>query len=452
VSVSNPTDGSIPEEVRVNVYSTSYHANLLRETNLVPRGSTVMTWQQDYVDLAKLLVRAAERFEAVTGRKMYVLDFEYKKVAPDGRLEVKQIRQLPQADTTADITPFLIDEPAEYAVYQGEFGEIFGNHRAKSIWGMQTRSMRLDEKHLAEGLYADVSMDYLHGCDVRTRGGGFVSWPEYRYSFADATAVDRWASDDFRKRRRYALTTSNIGAPVSKAQSPILTLRDFTDITVEVSYEERMPTWDWQGTGTTTLDTVRLWRRPTPQADDTLQTRKWNTDTDDQDARGVRITTSFYWPPEPTGIVAGYTAPLSRWDTTVIEGLTSAPIELRGDYSQTYLPGHHNFWEHFIFEPRLEEGISPEILNELRVQDVRLILAQTGWDGGSVMFYGFDKDISAADLDGDGNVDAIDLGLFGRHWRQSGCGQCGGADQNGDGSVGLGDLAMFAMEWLSMYY
>lgn len=459
VSVSNPTDGSIPEEVTVNRWGTNYYVNLLRESNLVPRGSTVLAWQQEYVDLAKLLVQAADRFEAVTGKGTYVLDFEYKKVAPDGRLEVKQIREIPRPDTAASITPFLISEPAEYAVYQGEFGEILANHRVKSTWRLGTRSTWLDEKSLGESVYSDVSTDYLHGCEVRTREGGFVLWPEYRYSFKENTAVDRWTFDDYRKPQQYALTSSNLGVRVSQAQCPVLTLRDLGDLTVEVTYEERRPSWDWWGLGTTTSDTVRLWRRPRPEAGDKLQVRTSGGGNvlereEGEEGEGILITTSFYWPPEPKGIVAGYTAPLSRWDKTVIEGLTSEPIELRGEYSQTYLPGHHNFTEQFIFEPLLEEGISAAILNELRVQDIRLILMRTGWEGGTVMFYGFDKEMSPADLDGDGVVDAVDLGLLGRYW-QGLCGapsECGGADLDGDGRVGAGDLAVFAMEWLSTYY
>ena len=37
----------------------------------------------------------------------------------------------------------------------------------------------------------------------------------------------------------------------------------------------------------------------------------------------VAIETSFYWPPHPTGPVAGYTAPLVRWVQTTITGLTT---------------------------------------------------------------------------------------------------------------------------------
>jgi hypothetical protein len=38
-----------------------------------------------------------------------------------------------------------------------------------------------------------------------------------------------------------------------------------------------------------------------------------------------------------------------------------------------YEPEHHNFAEHFLFEPRLEESISPTILAELEAADVLMI-------------------------------------------------------------------------------
>ena len=88
---------------------------------------------------------------------------------------------------------------------------------------------------------------------------------------------------------------------------------------------------------------------------------------------GKKIEVKFYWPPAPTGPTAGYTAPLKAWKETVITGITEEPISLKGWYSQTYAPGHHNFWEEFIFEPSKEEGISGEKLAELEDNDVKLI-------------------------------------------------------------------------------
>ena len=90
---------------------------------------------------------------------------------------------------------------------------------------------------------------------------------------------------------------------------------------------------------------------------------------------GVVITSTFYWPPVPSGIMI-YTAPLSHWVETVITGLTTEPIVLHDWYSQTYRPGHHNITEYFIFEPRLEPGMSPQILNELTAQNIQYLYVE----------------------------------------------------------------------------
>ncbi len=111
-SVSNPVDGSIPEEV--SVYADTgggISMTLIRQSNLVILGETVMDWQEDYNDLTELLVIAAERFENVTGKTGYILDFEYKKVSaggaamPAGGLVVKQIREIPPLDSVSSTCP-----------------------------------------------------------------------------------------------------------------------------------------------------------------------------------------------------------------------------------------------------------------------------------------------------------------------------------------------------------
>ena len=58
---------------------------------------------------------------------------------------------------------------------------------------------------------------------------------------------------------------------------------------------------------------------------------------------------------------------------TVITGLTTQPIVLRGEYSQSYAPGHHNLAEQFIFEPALEPDMSQQQLAELEQAGVRAI-------------------------------------------------------------------------------
>ncbi len=89
------------------------------------------------------------------------------------------------------------------------------------------------------------------------------------------------------------------------------------------------------------------------------------------------------------------TAPLKRWEQTTIEGLTTEPIVLTGYYSQTFRPEHHNLTEHFLFEPRLEPGISAEILSQLQDMNIRfihMILDKdgVGEDQSRIATYSFD--------------------------------------------------------------
>jgi hypothetical protein len=104
----------------------------------------------------------------------------------------------------------------------------------------------------------------------------------------------------------------------------------------------------------------------------------------------VEIQTSFYWPNEPPA-AAGYTAPLIRFVETRITGLTTQPIVLTNYYSQTYRPGHHNFTENFIFEPRLEPGLPPATLAELNAANIQLIHVEWGTDIPNINIVGLDQ-------------------------------------------------------------
>jgi len=52
------------------------------------------------------------------------------------------------------------------------------------------------------------------------------------------------------------------------------------------------------------------------------------------------------------------------------------------------------------------------------------------------------------DIDRDGGVDFVDFALFAAYWRQTDCGQCGGADLTDDGKVDIDDLRRFTENWL----
>jgi hypothetical protein len=165
--------------------------------------------------------------------------------------------------------------------------------------------------------------------------------------------------------------------------------------------------------------------------------------------KGVLIKTTFYWPAEPSGVII-YTAPLIRWVETIIEGYTTRPIILHGYYSQTHRPDHHNFGEHFIFEPQLEPGLSADLLSELRTKNIRFIYIHSGSGDPTITIYGFDdKPFLVGDIDKDKNVDLEDLKLFTGWWLDTVCDTCGRADLNGDGQVTLLDFQTLAENWLA---
>ncbi len=443
-SVTNPTDGSIPEEVSVDVYSFGHFPILIRQSNLVPLGGKVMDWQDDYVKLSELLVKVGERFSEITGKTKILLEMEYKKVAPDGDLVIKQVREIPQPDTAQTITPFLINEPAEYCTFQGEFGDVFANHRLKSQWLLQTQSLWLAEENLKHSLYTEVELEYAAGGRIRTLSGALALLPKAFHRCDAADTIDGWVMHHLPNRRICELHTNNVPIEVTLGESPMLTLQDIGCLTLRVEYERPVPSWDHMGPTITTVDQAWLCPCRQPQPGDLLQQRDFKR------PNGVSIKTSFYWPPPPKGPVAGYTAPLVRWVETVIEGYTAEPVVLHGYYSQTYRPEHHNFSENFLFEPQLEPGLSEALLAELRAKDIRLIYVRGGMTDTEIRTYGFEGgSFLLGDLDRDSDVDAKDLALLAAHWLEVVCDTCGGADLTGDGRVSFTDLCEIADNWLA---
>jgi len=468
VSVTNPTDGSIPEEV--SVYYSTYGVNptLHQPSNLLPLGATVLQWQDEYKELCELLVQAADQFAAATGKTQYTLDFEYKKVAPGGGampaggLVVKQIRQIPRPDNRRTITPFLVAEQVEYCTFQGEYGDVFANHRLKSRWRLETNSTWLWPKDLAQSLFTHAELEYVDNDRVRRVSGAPANWPFASHKYEEgssnyqANTVDQWLMHHLANRRTCELYTNGITFLVSPAENPMLTFSDLGWVTLNVEYDRPVEAIDYQGNPIKRrTESIRLAPCPQPRPGDLLQQR------DARLGRGTSINISFYWPPEPTGVVAGYTAPLVRWVETVITGYTTEPIVLHGWHSQTYHPGHHNFSEEFILEPQLEPGLSEQLLDELRTQDIRMIylvfdqtydekLKKRIYILSKSAIYGYhDEPFLGADLDADGDVDFRDAALFAPHWRRALCNTCDGTDLDGDGCVLAADLRELAHSWLA---
>ena len=336
-----------------------------------------------------LLVRVSNEFSEVTGRTEYILDIEYKKVGPGGRvlpsggLVVKQVRQVPSSDRVQ--IPYLVNQPTEFEVYTGEVElkdtvDILADHRLKSRWTLRTRNTILDGNAIGESLYTDVQIEYLDGDQIRTIAEKIALLPSAEHSVNGDDTIDSWQLHDLENPRTYRLRTSDVPMAVPPLRRPILAPSDlgcsgyrvpfkFLAMTVEYAY----PVMSWYPSGMryATNNTVYLWACSPASSEDIPQERAFS-------AHGVSIRSSFYYPPLPKGLTAwelggGNTAPLKRWDQTIIEGLTTEPIVLKGYYSQTFRPEHHNQFEHFLFEPRLEPGLSAGILDQLQDKGIRFI-------------------------------------------------------------------------------
>ena len=388
VSVSNPDGGATPEVVEGNLYQNHSYLDTRKRSSLVPLGGNVMVWNGDYQALLALIDKAVAGYVQMTGKPSLSLDLEYKKVR-SGHLEIKQIREIPRPKAGTMITAFLLNEPARYWIEQGEMGDVFGIHRLKGRLRLETSNLRLATTNLTRSFYRAAEMEFVSGTNTVTLSGGFGAWPEASFSFNAGVANDSWTVAIEKESRRYRLQTT-VTREVDSTANPVFTQRDFAKY-LTVDYTTPQPVLAYEGPGTSTNDAARLAPEQAITSKSLLQSRSTKSKS------GWGLDTSFYWPEMPRGPTAGYTAPLIGWVETRITGVTSEPIILKGYYSQTYHPGHHNFFEQFLFEPQLEPGMAASQLAELASQNIRFIAVEL-WQGTmNGWFVGFDGEFRRAD-------------------------------------------------------
>ncbi|EYF01213.1 PEP/pyruvate-binding domain-containing protein [Chondromyces apiculatus] len=390
-SVTNPEGGALPEVVQVSKdFDGSYYGNLISGSTLVPLGAHVMEWDEDYFALAGLLGQVEQRFMQVhPGKTSFMLDFEYKKMTP-GKLVVKQVREVAQPDTTPSLTPYLIDDPHTACTFQGEAGTVFANHRLKVQGNLATKNTFLTPAVLGSTLFADASLSFLGGGSggvVTTLTGSPSSWPGATHGYAAETTTDSFTHGAGAGLTTFSLTSEGVRELLPPSEGPLTMLRDYR-LNLNATYATPVKSLNWDGTTElVTEEGVLLSTCPptgTPGPGAILVERSYALPD------GGAVETSFYWPPPPTGVTAGYTAPLLKWVETRITGLTSSPIVLTGYFSQTYRPGHHNFSEEFMFEPRLEQGISAALVAELEAQGIRAIYLNGDPDGVNLQVWAVD--------------------------------------------------------------
>jgi hypothetical protein len=235
-----------------------------------------------------------------------------------------------------------------------------------------------------------VDVQFLEGLGTTTASGQMSAFPDFTHSSDGTPVLDQWAWGEGAAARHFQLRTVLPGEPTS-SPGPLAFLSDGR-LELEVTYASPQPVIDWRGVTNTRVDAVVLAPIEPVSPRSLRQHRRLS-------AKGLVIETTFFWPPNPTGPVAGYTAPVQAWVETVITGLASRPITLRGEFSQTYHPGHHNFWEEFVFDPHLEEGLDPELRAELTARNVRAVVGSVSFEETqAVWIWGLDDRLRSLSL------------------------------------------------------
>jgi hypothetical protein len=371
-SVTNPEDGGLPEVVEVFITPTSTFPNLRQGTDRLPLGSTVLQMPAEYRELTELLRAAGEAFGAFYGETRYDVEFEFKKIVGEG-LVVKQIRRIPGVTPGFDTTPVLIHAPTSLCTFQGEYGDVFANYRLKSRWQPVFASGPLDGPD-AE-VFTSADHTFVVGSEIAELTGPPSGWPQAAHAAFEPTDegvlgfVESWSVGDGSTAREMKLRVL-VPTGVGPAFLPIVFPEDL-GFSLEAEYETPVAFLDFDATSQTrTAEDARLRRcldeRPLSELHLPVE-RSFSRD-------GVAIDADFYWPPFPTGAVAGYTAPLDRWIGTTLSGITGGTIQLGGYFSQTYRPEHHNFSENFIFDPHLEAEIDPAAIAELDQRGIQAVV------------------------------------------------------------------------------
>lgn len=368
-SVTNPDGAALPEVASSWSFDGLQCSSVFiqQESSLLPLGARVLRMDEEYKALCALLLEVTQQYVQATGLVDFTLDLEFKKVKP-GELVIKQVRRVPMPSTTPSLTPVLVGPPIELCTFQGEASDILANHRVKSQWTLTPKQVALTAANRGESAFTGAEVTYVNGDAVQTLTGAPSGWPGHLHEADDDHLFDSFVSGSGPDQLTFGIRVV-VPELVAEIDTPILLLKDLHYLAF-AQYAQPVSYMNWDGIDTREYESA--WLTTACGGEDLpgqeLITRQFDT------GGAVTATAEFYWPPGPTGITAGYTAPLFKWVKTQIMGLASQPITLTGYYSQTYRPGHHNFEEDFCFEPGLEPGLDPAILAELVAKNVQAVI------------------------------------------------------------------------------
>ena len=382
-SVAEPAEVMLPEVVDASLYmfgtadfepQNFYPTVSQTSTGPIPTGTTVLRWDTDYVELARQLFAVAQAFEVEhPGLETYGLDFEFKKVREEGleSLVVKQVRRLPVDDPDETVVPVLMDQESRFCVQQGEGNNVFATHRLKSNIQLRLGNVVLTEENRAATVLSDETRVVM--VDPETGGelvpaGAPSSWVH--------EGGDRALSDTFRVGDADVSLGLFVPDRVPASQTPIVLPRDLRP-TLSAGYDRPRLRLNYLDQPEAVFEErVELTTACPDQLD---RSAVFPVERRIESSDGVVVEVAYVYPQLYSDIIIK-TYPLGAWDQVSIRGLTTEPIVLENEASRSFEPGHHNFYEVFLFEPRFG-ALTPTQLQELEDADVRQLLVRV--DGSS---------------------------------------------------------------------
>jgi hypothetical protein len=272
--------------------------------------------------------------------------------------------------------PELGDFYGQLRVDEGEFGDPLARHRLKSLWDFH---LPIDRKtsQIPQDFFRELTLRlvYREGNGLATFIGKLEDLPQSEIKTTSKEMTVSWSFGEGEAKRDYALKLVfryNIGTNRSAIH-----LSD-PRYTLTCNYTAPQPKEGFvRDVGLvikeTKEDEVSLYQISEEKVPAWLQ-RDHDFEVGDVSVKTKYVLGLPMFEGSPAFIWK--TPVLDKWDSgTTISGLTTEPLEIIDRFTQTYQPGHHNFWEVFWIEPALLPGISTESLEELRTADVRFIIA-----------------------------------------------------------------------------
>jgi hypothetical protein len=386
VSVSNPDSGAVPEIIMGGPH-TSYYS-IQQHSSLVPFGTSVMSGDNNFA-LHDLIRQTAYAYaELFPEKKTITLDYEFKLIASG--LIIKQIRPVP-SPAPGGLPVLALADSTVFGTSESWPSDVFSNHYLKSQWTFKIKPFLMTTESLAAPFYSQVSLKLHENGKIRTYEGPLDVLPQYSHFLSNNIVYDQWSF--VAGGPIYTLATSPLLTGFSH-EKKIQTINDWR-FSFWALYPEDKLTIICTNNGAPDFYCTSFVART--NAFGTRLTQLLQANQNSLPVYRIftvtnefQIRSDFFWVrhPETSFGPNGFTSPLVGWKGTQVEGIGSTPFTLQNFFSQTYSSRRKNITETFIFDPWLEPGISPDILRQFELSDIRKIFV-----GKEVGLIGFDDQI-----------------------------------------------------------